>query len=193
MKLTQISTTPAAAPEEPKAGKRYWRSLDQLAGKPSFREWLHREFPENATEMLRPASRRTLLQLMAASIGLAGLTACRRPEEKILPASKGVEDYIPGNRLVLRHCDDTRRHRNWRNGGIARRPADEGGRESEAPIQPGRGVRPGRRLRCSIYMTRTVPGGCSKKERTRTGRASRPSPGPISRRGVFVTAAASGS
>ncbi len=42
------------------------------------------------------ASRRTMLQLMAASFGLAGLTACRRPVEKILPASKAVEDYVPG-------------------------------------------------------------------------------------------------
>ncbi len=80
-------------------GKTYWRSLEQLADTPRFREWLHREFPENASEMLSSSSRRTLLKLMAASIGLAGLTACRRPVEKILPVAKGVEDYIPGNPL----------------------------------------------------------------------------------------------
>ncbi|MCW5980357.1 MAG: TAT-variant-translocated molybdopterin oxidoreductase [Bryobacteraceae bacterium] len=80
-------------------GRRYWRSLEELADTPNFREWLHREFPENASEMLESRSRRTLLKLMAASIGLAGLTACRRPVEKILPASRGVEDYIPGNPL----------------------------------------------------------------------------------------------
>jgi molybdopterin-containing oxidoreductase family iron-sulfur binding subunit len=45
------------------------------------------------------SSRRTALKLMAASMGLAGLTACRRPVEKILPVVKGVEDYIPGNPL----------------------------------------------------------------------------------------------
>ena len=33
---------------------------------------------------------------MAASFGLAGLTACRRPVENILPNVSGVEDYIPG-------------------------------------------------------------------------------------------------
>ena len=33
-------------------GKTYWRSLEQLADTPRFREWLHREFPENASEML---------------------------------------------------------------------------------------------------------------------------------------------
>jgi Fe-S-cluster-containing dehydrogenase component len=36
---------------------------------------------------------------MGASLGLAGLTACSRPVEKILPAAKGVEDQIPGNPL----------------------------------------------------------------------------------------------
>ncbi len=80
-------------------GKRYWRSLNELAETAEFREWLHREFPEGAAEMLESSSRRTLLKLMAASFGLAGLTACRRPVENILPAAKAVEDYIPGNPL----------------------------------------------------------------------------------------------
>ncbi|HEV8146274.1 MAG TPA: TAT-variant-translocated molybdopterin oxidoreductase [Bryobacteraceae bacterium] len=78
------------------SGRQYWRSLDQLADTPEFREWLHREFKDNATEMLEGESRRNVLKLMAASFGLAGLAACRRPVEHILPLSKGVEDYIPG-------------------------------------------------------------------------------------------------
>ena len=56
------------------------------------------EFPDGASS-LDDASRRTLLKLMGASLGLAGLTACSRPVEKILPAAKGVEDQIPGNPL----------------------------------------------------------------------------------------------
>lgn len=80
-------------------GKEYWRSLDQLADTPQFREWVHREFSEGASEMLDGSSRRTLLKLMAASFGLAGLTACRRPVENILPAAMNVEDYIPGRPL----------------------------------------------------------------------------------------------
>ncbi|HVX65398.1 MAG TPA: TAT-variant-translocated molybdopterin oxidoreductase, partial [Bryobacteraceae bacterium] len=75
------------------SGKSYWRSLSGTGA-----EWLDREFPEAASE-LDSASRRTLLKLMAASFGLAGLTACSRPVEKILPAAKGVEDQIPGNPL----------------------------------------------------------------------------------------------
>lgn len=77
-------------------GPKYWRSLDQLANTPAFREWVQREFPANASEMLDGNSRRTVLKLMAASFGLAGLTACRRPVEHVLPYAKGVEDFIPG-------------------------------------------------------------------------------------------------
>jgi molybdopterin-containing oxidoreductase family iron-sulfur binding subunit len=74
-------------------GKSYWRSLDQLADTPEFRQWADREFGEGATE-LTAGSRRSLLKVMAASFGLAGLTACRRPVEKILPHSKGIEGYV---------------------------------------------------------------------------------------------------
>ncbi len=79
-----------------KSGKEYWRSLNELAGTAKFQEWVHNEFPSTAEEMVSGSSRRTLLKLMAASFGLAGLTACRRPVEKILPNVKGVEGYIPG-------------------------------------------------------------------------------------------------
>jgi len=76
-------------------GREHWRSLDQLSGTKEFRGWVEREFPENATELSDP-SRRGVLKLMAASLGLAGLTACQRPVEQILPFSRGVEDTIPG-------------------------------------------------------------------------------------------------
>ncbi len=79
------------------SGPKYWRSLNQLAGTKEFSEWVHREFPANASEMLDGNSRRTVLKLMAASFGLAGMTACRRPVEHILPYAKGVEDMIPGH------------------------------------------------------------------------------------------------
>jgi molybdopterin-containing oxidoreductase family iron-sulfur binding subunit len=78
------------------SGPKYWRSLNQLAGTPEFSEWVHREFPANATEMLDGNSRRTVLKLMAASFGLAGMTACHRPVDHILPYAKGVEDMVPG-------------------------------------------------------------------------------------------------
>ncbi|MGA3204329.1 MAG: TAT-variant-translocated molybdopterin oxidoreductase, partial [Bryobacteraceae bacterium] len=79
------------------SGPKYWRSLNHLAATPEFSEFVHREFPANASEMLDGNSRRTVLKLMAASFGLAGLTACRRPVEHILPYAAGVEDMIPGH------------------------------------------------------------------------------------------------
>jgi MoCo/4Fe-4S cofactor protein with predicted Tat translocation signal len=87
--LTQISLPTAT-------GRRYWRSLDELAQTSEFRDWVDREFPTGASEVLDAASRRNMLKLMAASFGLAGLTACRRPVQHILPQSKGLEDRIPG-------------------------------------------------------------------------------------------------
>ncbi len=76
-------------------GKSYWRSLNQLADTADFKQWVTREFSSTATDLLDGNSRRTVLKLMAASFGLAGLTACR-PVAHILPNTKGVEDYIPG-------------------------------------------------------------------------------------------------
>jgi MoCo/4Fe-4S cofactor protein with predicted Tat translocation signal len=80
-------------------GKKYWRSLNDLADTPEFREFVNREFPANATEMLDGNSRRTVLKLMAASFGLAGLTACRRPVEHIEPIinyPSQAAEYLPG-------------------------------------------------------------------------------------------------
>src|SRR5262245_22460454 len=58
-----------------KAGRDYWQSLEQVAATPEFEEMLHREFPRFAAEWPDGVSRRNFLQLAAASLGLAGLTA----------------------------------------------------------------------------------------------------------------------
>ena len=60
-------------------GKKFWRSLEELSNSSKFQNWVAQEFPEGATDVLDGKSRRNFLQLMAASMGLAGLTACRRP------------------------------------------------------------------------------------------------------------------
>jgi molybdopterin-containing oxidoreductase family iron-sulfur binding subunit len=88
--LVQISM-----PLQQKAGKQYWRSLDELADTKEFRDWVSKEFP-GGVDVISGASRRNVLKIMAASFGLAGLAACRRPVEHILPASRGIEDFIPG-------------------------------------------------------------------------------------------------
>ena len=78
-------------------GRQYWRSLEELSDTEEFRELLQREFPRQASVWLDPVSRRGFLQLMGASLALAGLSACtRQPTEKIVPYVKAPEGLIPG-------------------------------------------------------------------------------------------------
>ena len=74
----------------------YWRSLDQVQGTDSFQEFLHREFPQAASEFPEGVSRRRWMQLMSASFALAGAAGCRWETEKILPFAERPEGYIPG-------------------------------------------------------------------------------------------------
>ena len=82
-------------------GKQYWRSLEALADTPEFQQYLHREFPENATEWIDPVGRRSFLKLMSASLALAGVsTACTvQPDELIVPYVRQPEEEIPGRPL----------------------------------------------------------------------------------------------
>ncbi len=75
---------------------RYWRSLDELARTPEFREAVRREFPNDEWDRLPPSTRRRFLQVMGASLGLAGLTACRWPAEEIVPFAHRPEERVPG-------------------------------------------------------------------------------------------------
>ncbi|HLJ11758.1 MAG TPA: TAT-variant-translocated molybdopterin oxidoreductase, partial [Planctomycetaceae bacterium] len=80
----------------------FWRGIDELTETPELLERLHREFPAQAGELADPESRRAFLKLMAASLGLAGVTlsgCLRQPEEKIVPYVRQPEDFIPGKPL----------------------------------------------------------------------------------------------
>ncbi|MFW5972848.1 MAG: TAT-variant-translocated molybdopterin oxidoreductase, partial [Bacteroidota bacterium] len=82
------------APDE----ERFWRSLDQLRENPHLAEDLREEFLPGASDGPGEggATRRQFLQLMGASMALAGLTACRRPVETIMPYTRQPEEIIPG-------------------------------------------------------------------------------------------------
>jgi len=92
-------TIPPSFPE-PEGGRKYWRSLDQLADTPEFRQWMEREFPAHAADEMDGVSRRHFVKIMSASFTLAGVglasTGCRRPEEKLEPFGKQAENYIYG-------------------------------------------------------------------------------------------------
>src|SRR5688500_1250069 len=81
-------------------GKEYWRSLEALSGTAEFKEFLHREFPQNASEWLDPVGRRGFLKLMSASLALAGVSACtRQPTEELVPYVRQPEELVPGKPL----------------------------------------------------------------------------------------------
>jgi MoCo/4Fe-4S cofactor protein with predicted Tat translocation signal len=77
-------------------GPVYWRSLDDLARTPEFREAVAREFPNDEWDQLPPATRRGFLKVMGASLALAGLTACRWPKEEIVPYALRPDGRTPG-------------------------------------------------------------------------------------------------
>ena len=87
---------------EQQGGPKVWRSLEAVAETPEFKDYLHREFPTNASEWLDPVGRRSFLKLMSASMALAGVTACTvQPTEMIVPYVRQPEEEIPGKPLFF--------------------------------------------------------------------------------------------
>src|SRR5438093_1067688 len=83
-------------------GQQYWRSLEELADTEEFREFLHREFPREASVWDDSFSRRSFLKIMGASLSLAGFGACvKPPDEKIIPYVKQPEIMVPGRPLAF--------------------------------------------------------------------------------------------
>jgi molybdopterin-containing oxidoreductase family iron-sulfur binding subunit len=80
-----------------KSGKRYWRSLEEVAESEEFQRWMEDEFPNRKS--LLEVDRRQLLKVMGASMALAGLSGCRAyflGTEKIVPYVNQPEEMIPG-------------------------------------------------------------------------------------------------
>jgi molybdopterin-containing oxidoreductase family iron-sulfur binding subunit len=83
-------------------GKRYWRSIDELAGTEEFQAAVEREFPASAQEWVDPVSRRGFMKLMGASMALAGLAGCtKQPDEPIYPYIKQPEDLVLGKPMYF--------------------------------------------------------------------------------------------
>jgi molybdopterin-containing oxidoreductase family iron-sulfur binding subunit len=87
-----------------KSGKRYWKSLDELADTPAFQELMQEEFPRQAGagEWIDAVSRRGFLKVMGASFALAGLSGCtKQPDEPIFPYVKQPEDLVLGKPMYF--------------------------------------------------------------------------------------------
>jgi molybdopterin-containing oxidoreductase family iron-sulfur binding subunit len=95
-----MNPIPPTSDQTALTGRRYWRSLDELADTPEFKDWLHREFPQGASEFMDGVSRRHFVKIMSASFALAGLgvmgAGCRRPVEKLEPFGQQPENYVYG-------------------------------------------------------------------------------------------------
>jgi len=91
-----MTSTSTAVDKASKPRDRYWRSLSELHESKEFNQFLHREFPVAASEYPDGVSRRRWLQLMGASMSVAGAVGCRYPTETIAPFVLRPEGRIPG-------------------------------------------------------------------------------------------------
>ncbi len=71
----------------------FWRSLSELAGDPDLQRLVDHGI--EPPDLLEP-SRRGFLKALGASAALAGLAACRWPEEKIVPYAHRPAERTPG-------------------------------------------------------------------------------------------------
>lgn len=93
IELPVLHTMP---PDDGAPRSRYWRSVQQLHGDPAYRAFTESELHPEAQGPPPETSRRQFLQIMGASMALAGLTACRKPVEATMPFARKPEEMIPG-------------------------------------------------------------------------------------------------
>lgn len=74
----------------------YWKSLNELAQNEEYKNFVEREFPENASELTNKLSRKGFLGLMGSAVLLASCDFARRPVQKILPYSRQPENVVAG-------------------------------------------------------------------------------------------------
>ncbi|HTC33032.1 MAG TPA: TAT-variant-translocated molybdopterin oxidoreductase, partial [Bryobacteraceae bacterium] len=78
-------------------GPQYWKSLEELAETKEFQAFVDDELADRTPNWLDPAHRRNFLKLAAASLAMAGITACtKQPKETIVPYVRQPEEFIPG-------------------------------------------------------------------------------------------------
>lgn len=76
--------------------RKLWRSRPHLEQDPNLTEQIPEELIPGAADAPSGNNRRHFMQLLGASMAMAGLAACRRPVEKIMPFSDRPEELIPG-------------------------------------------------------------------------------------------------
>ncbi|MEO7659183.1 MAG: TAT-variant-translocated molybdopterin oxidoreductase, partial [Pyrinomonadaceae bacterium] len=78
-------------------GKEYWRSIEEHADTPEFKEFISEEYPHEIEEWDNSLSRRNFVKVMGASLALAGLSGCViQPPESIVPYVRNQDGMLPG-------------------------------------------------------------------------------------------------
>lgn len=152
--MIELPVIDAAEVSRERPRERFWRSISQLSRDPAYRDFLTSEFLPGASNTPGTSSRRQFLQLMGASMAMAGLTACRKPVEMILPYSRKPEEIIPGIPLSYATAMPFR--------GVVHGLLVESHEGRPVKIEGTRSIRSARahrafssRLRCSTCTTRT--------------------------------------
>ena len=99
IQLDVLSATDVAADDDARAAQAQpatWRSRADRDDAPGQAALRAREFQSPPADGASGDDRRTFLKVMGASVALAGLSGCRRPEERILPYALKPEEVIPG-------------------------------------------------------------------------------------------------
>ena len=154
------STSPGSAAAWPaRAGRGYWQSLEELAGHAGVPRVPAPRVPRAGRRSFDdPEGRRGFLQLMGASLALAGLAGCtRQPEEKIVPYVRAPEDIVPGRPLFFataRHATAATRTGVLVESHMGRPTKVEGNPEHPASLGATDAFAPGRR--CSTSTTPTA-------------------------------------
>lgn len=94
--MIELPIVDADANQQDDQKLKFWRSVSDLKQDPDMLHIARPEFMPGVDEPPAGASRRQFLQLMGASMAMAGLVGCRRPVEKTLPYSHKPEEVIPG-------------------------------------------------------------------------------------------------
>ena len=94
--MIELPIVDADANQQDDQKLKYWRSVSDLKQDPEMLHIARPEFMPGVDEPPAGASRRQFLQLMGASMAMAGLVGCRRPVETTLPYARKPEEVIPG-------------------------------------------------------------------------------------------------
>lgn len=100
--IKPLDLAPLRARLAEKKGRSFWKSLEEIAGDEEFKRFLYHEFPYFQELSQASLNRRDFMRLMAASLALAGLSACTPPPvAENLPYVRAPEEVVPGESLFF--------------------------------------------------------------------------------------------